>query len=289
MDRYCVIGYPVEHSRSPELHNAAFKAAGLAAQYEAVSVPPEKLGAFMAGFKSSYSGANVTIPHKEKIIPFLDALSETAQRIGAVNTIVNESGSLIGYNTDCSGALGALAEAMGRASDDPAAVFGGRRALVLGAGGAARALIYGLTRAGAEVTVLNRTPERARRLAEEFGCSWGALDTVPPISDRAEKAGLIINTTSVGMDGETTPAPWLGEYLAASAHTHGKAGAPLPVYVMDSIYTPELTPFLRQAQQAGAEVVFGRRMFLKQAADAFELWTGRPMPEIELNEPPAHL
>lgn len=257
MDYYCVIGFPIKHSLSPRIHNRAFKKFGISARYEAVSVRPEDLGKFMRRFRARYVGANVTIPHKQKVMRFLDGVSVEARKIGAVNAIVNRGGKLIGHNTDCFGAMEALKQNGARRLE-------GKRAVVLGAGGAARAIIYGLKRAGAHVLVLNRTLAHAKKLAKEFRCQSGNLKDFDPA-----KCDILISTTSVGMWPKTSlsPLPNLLKF-----YSKNKLSRP---FVMDIIYRPHITKLLRDAKRAGCQIITGDHMFLAQAAKSFELWTGR--------------
>ncbi|MBI5413845.1 shikimate dehydrogenase [Candidatus Peregrinibacteria bacterium] len=252
---YCVIGYPVKHSLSPKLHNGRFKKLKIKARYFQEEVKPEKLGEFMRGFKEKYSGANVTIPHKEKVMKFLDEVAPEAKKIGAVNVIVNRDGKLVGHNTDVVGAIAAL--------KSDVKIIKGQYAVILGAGGAARAVIYGLKNAGSHVLILNRTVENAEKLAAEFDCKFGALEDFD-----ATNCDILINTTSVGMwpKIEETPLPNLKENLRAANKK--------PV-VMDVIYRPKMTRMLKDAKACGCKVVIGEKMFLAQAAESFKLWVGK--------------
>ena len=260
MLRYCVIGFPIKHSLSPRIHNRAFRALKIAAKYEAAEVAPADLGHFMREFRARYAGANVTIPHKEKIMRYLDEVSAEAQKIEAVNTIVHRRGKLIGYNTDVFGAMGALKKYT---------KLKGKKAVVLGAGGAARAIIYGLKKAGARVKILNRTVSHAQKLARVFGCQYGKLEDFSPTD-----CDVLINTTSVGMWPKMaeTPLPDLLEKIAALSMKRKK---PL---VMDIVYRPRLTKLLRDAKKAGCPIITGDEMFLAQAVQSFKLWTKEKMP-----------
>lgn len=256
---YCVIGHPVAHSLSPKLHNEAFRKRRLPFCYEAVDVSPRNLGHFMKEFRQKYAGANVTIPHKEAVIKYLDRLSPEAESIGAVNTIVNKNGVLIGHNTDVYGALYAL-QKIGRIR------LKGKRVVVLGAGGASRAIVYGLTKAGAKVVILNRTLSNSKKLGHVFGAEYG------PIADFQNHAcDILINTTSVGMWPEVKGTPL--SRLQSVLNMQGKK--PL---VADIIYRPRMTKLLRDAKKAGCKVVTGDHMFRAQAAKSFELWTGLSFP-----------
>lgn len=256
MKHYCVIGFPISHSLSPQLHNSWFKKFKLRADYVAKEVKPGELSFFMKNFVKNFDGANVTIPHKENIIAHLDSISEEARKIGAVNTIAKKGSKLIGYNTDVLGALQAIKVAQVRLK--------GKKALVLGAGGAARAVIYGLSSKGARVFILNRTVSKAKKLAREFKCEVAENDV------DLKSFQLIINTTSVGMKSRETPLPNLKNRL-------GSGAVKRPV-VMDIIYTPLMTKFLKEAKACGCKIITGDKMFRAQAAASFKIWTGQTKP-----------
>ncbi len=246
--RLGILGHPVAHSLSPALHQAALAARGIEGHYDLLDTPPEALPGRVAEVRRGYRGVNVTVPLKAAILPFLDALSPEARAIGAVNTVVNQGGRLLGYNTDAPGFLRSLEEAGVR----------GRRAFLLGAGGAARAVAYALKGAGYAVRVWNRTEARARALAEDFGLE------VAPLSS-AREADLVVNATSVGLeDPAATPIP--AEFL------------PERGFAVDLVYRPRRTRFLREAEARGMVAVEGLGMLLWQGALAFELWTGAPAP-----------
>lgn len=259
-----LLGYPVEHSLSPLMHNAAFAAAGLDLVYLAFAVSPGALPAALAGLRSlGLHGANVTVPHKEKVMDYLDAIDPAAARIGAVNTIVNEGGRLVGYNTDGSGFLRSLTEV----GFDPA----GKRAVILGAGGAARAVAFALAGAGCgELAIANRTPGRALALTaalEGYAHPVKALSLEGmELREWLARADLVVNTTCVGMwprvEAIPLPAGWL------------RAGQ----WVYDLVYNPLETCLLREARRQGCQAVSGLGMLLYQGAEAFTLWTGRPAP-----------
>jgi len=259
-----LLGYPVEHSISPQMHNAALTEAGLDMVYLAFAVTAAGLPAALAGLQAlGFRGANVTVPHKEAVIKHLDVIEPAAARIGAVNTIVNDGDRLIGYNTDADGFLRSLREA----GFDPA----GKTAAIIGAGGAARAVAFALARAGcAGLVVANRTSARAQELADALGgqylyvaaCSLEEQDLRPQLL----KADLVINTTSVGMWPEVNSVPlpiaWLQE---------GQ-------WVYDLVYNPLETRFLSEARNRGCRTVSGLGMLLYQGAAAFTLWTGKTAP-----------
>jgi len=261
-----LIGWPVEHSLSPAMHNSAFAALELNWCYVPLPVPPERLREAVAGLRAlGFMGANVTVPHKEAVMPYLDEVALEAQAIGAVNTIAVRDGNLIGYNTDWRGFLAALSES----GFDPQ----GRRVVVLGAGGAARAVVYALAQAGAQVTVLNRTPTHAQALIQDFSplfpsSSLLSLPLTPQtLEERSAEAHLLVNATPVGMWPEVDESLW-------------PEGLPFPGHltVFDLVYNPRQTKLLQQARRAGAKVIGGLGMLVHQGAVAFELWTGREAP-----------
>jgi len=234
------------------MHRAAYAALGIDAVYLAFDVPPARLAEAILGARAlGIRQLSVSIPHKESVIPFLDAVDETARRIGAVNTIVREGERLVGHNTDWIGAVRALERERSLA---------GARAVVLGAGGAARGVVFGLLERGAHVVVLNRTPERAVALARALGAAGGGS-----LEDLArQEFDVLVNTTSVGLRSDESPAP-------ASA-------IPSRALVMDAVYEPERTRLLRDAEARGARTLCGKWMLVLQAAEQLRLWTGRDAP-----------
>jgi shikimate dehydrogenase len=255
-----LIGYPVEHSLSPAMHNSAFAALSLNWCYVPLPVPPERLGEAVAGLRAlGLAGVNVTVPHKEAVMSYLDEVTPAAQAIGAVNTIVVRKG-LIGHNTDWQGFLTALSEG----GFDPQ----GKRAVVLGAGGAARAVVHALARAGAQVTVLNRTLARAQALIQDFSPLFPALPlTLQTLEEQTAGAHLLVNATPVGMWPQVDQSIW-PEDLPFPGH----------LTVFDLVYNPRQTKLLRQAEAVGAKVIGGLGMLVHQGAAAFELWTGEKAP-----------
>jgi shikimate dehydrogenase len=269
-----IIGDPVAHSLSPRMHTAAFEAAGLDWRYVAFRVPPPRLEDAVRGIRAlGLAGVNVTIPHKETVIPFLDGVEPTARVAGAVNTIRLEDGVLFGYNTDAPGLLDALTE-------DGGAALAAARCLILGAGGAGRSAAFAL--AGAQVksiTVLNRTPSRAQDVAASVAhaapaCALtaGPLDAAT-VARAAEDADVIIQATSAtlsaAMGGGGGRAAWL------------QALKPIlrqGMTVLDMVYTPRRTELLAAAADAGATVVDGVSLLVHQGARSFQLWTGLPAP-----------
>lgn len=252
---YGVIANPVAHSMSPAIHNAAFAERGLDAVYLPFRV--DDPADFIPPFRSlPVSGYSVTIPHKEAVIPLLDEVQPLAGSIGAVNTIVERDGRLHGSNTDWSAALRAVESALAEGES-----LKGRRVLMLGAGGAARAIAFGLVERGCRLVIANRTVSRGERLARELGCQSLGLDRAADVPH-----DVLVNATSVGMhpNVDATPFP--------------RGGLRPGAIVFDSVYNPIETRLLREARGAGCTVVNGLEMFVNQAVEQFELWTGRPAP-----------
>jgi shikimate dehydrogenase len=248
---YGVMGDPVAHSLSPLMHNAAFGQTGVDGVYVAFHVT-DLVGA-VAGVRAlNVSGCSVTIPHKIAIMDLLDEVEPAARRIGAVNTIVNDAGRLIGFNSDSPGAMAALLE------KTPVA---GRHTAVIGAGGAARAVAYGIKHHGGRLTIVNRSPEKGRRLAGEMGGEFIGLDDFT-----GDRVDILVNTTAVGMTPETDCMPVTQSCLRPA------------MTVMDIVYNPLDTLLLRTARQIGCRVVDGVAMFVHQGAIQFERWTGKTPP-----------
>lgn len=247
-----VILHPAGHTRSPAMHNAAFAELGIDAAYLAFDVRPEQLSAAIAGARAlGVRQLAVSLPHKLAVMEHLDAVDEVARKIGAVNTVTRVGEELQGTNTDWTGA----ARALERETE-----LAGKRAVVLGAGGAARAIVYGLVEGGATVTVLNRTVSKATQLASDLGAHGsGAL------SDLADlEHDVLVNASTAGLGGSESP-------VAPAALRKGAV-------VMDAVYEPELTTLLRDAQQAGARTVGGKWMLVYQAAEQLAIWTKREAP-----------
>ena len=244
---YGVIGKPVRHSLGPVMHNAAFSALGINAVYLAFET--EDIGPSIGGLAAlGIGGLSVTIPFKSAVIPFLDEMDPLAARIGAVNTIVNSKRRLRGYNTDATGAVRALEEKM---------ALTGLRAMIIGAGGAARAIGFSLKEKGVAVSIVNRSPQRGIFLARELDCPYLPLDGIGET-----KVDLLVQTTPVGM------FPQLGESPVPESIFHKD------LTVMDIVYNPRETAFLKMARSAGAATIDGLGMFVHQGAEQFRLWTG---------------
>jgi shikimate dehydrogenase len=262
MKRAGIIGHPVAHSLSPVFQGAAFAACGLDVIYERWDTPLETLGVRVASVRwPEVLGANVTVPHKEAVLPFIDELGGLSARIGAVNTLVNREGRLFGFNTDGPGFVAALRNEIGY---DCA----GRSFLLLGAGGAARGIAFALLDArAASVTIQNRSLDRAQRLARDLDGVGGTVGVLTP-ADPWGTYHAVVNTTSVGMHGGPDPA-------GVPVPLDQLGGAPL---VVDIVYAPEVTPLLRDASARGLKTFGGLPMLVYQGALAFELWTGVTAP-----------
>ena len=241
--------HPAGHTRSPAMHNAAFDALGLDAVYLAFDVIPGDLGAAIAGARAlGVRQLAISIPHKQVVIAHLDRLDDTARAIGAVNTVTRVGSELVGSNTDWLGIARAL---------EREARLAGKLAVVLGAGGTARAALYALRQRGARAIVLNRTPGKAEALAADFGAERaGALEELAAIPH-----DVLINATSVGQRSEASP-------VAADALRAGSV-------VLDAVYDPLETRLLRDARVRGAKPVSGKWMLVEQAREQLRLWTQR--------------
>lgn len=264
-----IIGYPIFHSLSPVMYDAAFQAMGLDARFEAWSTPPAEVPAALQRLRSpEMLGMSVTIPHKEAVIPLLDDLEPTARAIGAVNCIAKADGRLIGHNTDRYGYRQALRDA----GCDPA----GMRVLVLGAGGAAHAVAYALMEAGAaRLTIAGRTPARVEATVRHLRAVAPGPTAIEGVgwwdegfARACAEAQLIVNCTPIGM-----------------AHTATEGESPLGreqvrsgVWVSDIVYTPQETALLRLARAAGARTIGGLGMLVHQGVECVRLWTGRAAP-----------
>jgi shikimate dehydrogenase len=254
---YGIIGNPVRHSLSPVMHNAGFAELGMNRAYVPLEVKEVQEG--LAGLRAlGFRGVSVTVPHKEAVIPFLDEIDPVAEKIGAVNTLVFQTGqdgqiSLRGLNTDWLGANAALAEKVNLQES---------RVLLIGAGGSAKAVGFGLIEAGAEVIIANRTAASGKALADLLGCSFVALEEVTSVS-----ADVLINTTSVGMEpdneGIVVPPSLLSRFSV----------------VMDIVYAPLETRLLREAKAAGCQTIDGLVMLLYQGIAQFEIWTEEKAPQ----------
>ena len=274
--RLGIIGYPLGHSMSPVMFRAAFEEYGLDVTYDAWEVAPENLGDFLKevrGSEGEILGFNATVPHKESVMAAMDEVSEEAQRAGAVNTVGNDDGRLVGYNTDGTGFVRALKEEAGFD-------FDGSRALIIGAGGAARGVVMVLSGEGvADFTIANRTRERAVRLADGLTrCFGGGIRAISLESEAfrraAQSSDLIVQCTTMGM----LYSP------AAEASPLAAADISADAVVYDLVYNPPETPLMREAVRAGARVYGGLSMLVYQGAVGFETWMGRPAPVAAMFE-----
>ncbi|WP_342570704.1 shikimate dehydrogenase [Paenibacillus sp. FSL R5-0749] len=259
-----VMGDPIAHSKSPAMHNAALLAAGVNGIYMPLHVLPDQLEAAVRGIVAlGYRGVNVTIPHKEQVMQYLDVIDESARLIGAVNTIVNEGGTLTGYNTDGIGYVRSLKE-------EAVPELAGKRIAVLGAGGAARGVIYALALEKPEhIHILNRTADRAIALASDLrghGLREISGSGMEEVANVLATADIVINTTSAGMHPHVDDVP-----VDPSLIREGAA-------VSDLIYNPLETRLLRESRMRGCTVHGGLGMFVYQGAVAFEHWLGIPAP-----------
>ena len=258
-----MIGCPVKHSVSSVMQNAAFSALGIDALYCSFNVERDNLGDAVGGITAlGMAGFNVTIPHKESIIPFLDSIEKNAAAIGAVNTVKNVEGRLIGYNTDGRAAVKSLANA---------ADLDGSRVLVLGAGGASRALCHALLDEGVEsIHLANRSLKRAERLCGELRKAGGSCTPLGlskrELAKSAKEVSVVVNCTSVGLTPKVDETPFFGELFRRD------------MVVMDMVYNPLETKFLRDALDANATTIAGVEMLVWQGALAFEIWTEKKAP-----------
>ena len=267
-----LIGHPVAHSKSPQMQNAAFAHAGLHSwRYETWDTPAEQVPTRMRLLAESndIAGCNVTIPHKQAVMPYLNAVNEHARAIGAVNTIFKRGYYLLGHNTDWTGFLADL-------KFHDVTVNDATHALVLGAGGSARAIVYALVSQGASVLICNRTPDRARELLDgisnspylheiEERCSVVLTPADPACAD----VNLVVNCTSAGMWPNDDDSPWPADLPYPARAT-----------LYDLIYKPRTTRLMQHAEAVGARVIGGIGMLAEQGAAAFELWTGVPAANV---------
>ncbi len=255
---YAVIGDPIAHSLSPEMHNAGYDALGIDAEYQRFHVEPRHLAGAVEGLCAlGFSGWNVTLPHKETIISFLDTLTPEARRAGAVNTVKILEGQRIGHNTDGAGFIRSVEGSMNG--------FKGKKAVLLGAGGAAKGIALALAEQGMQVHILNRTPEKAEALVQVIQREGGTAtsgDFAP--GDWLDEVNLLVQTTSVGLRGE--PFPFSLQGISEQA------------LVVDIIFNPSQTAFLQDSMKQGCRTLNGLGMLLYQGALAWEFWLGGQAP-----------
>jgi len=264
-----VVANPIKHSISPFIHNSAFEATNTNGVYLAWEIDATELAETVANIRRyQMYGINLSMPYKEQVIPYLDQLSEEACLIGAVNTVVNREGTLIGYNTDGKGFFKSL----------PSFKISGKRMVLLGAGGAAKAILAQAILDGvSQISVFVRSSsiEKTRPYLKKIQNATGfrvdlfALEDVQDLQDSITQADLLVNATSVGMDGSSQPIPT-------------SIVLPEKLLVADVIYQPFETPFLKWARKQGNQSINGLGMLLYQAAEAFQLWTGKEMPTDQI-------
>ena len=248
---YCVIGDPIAHSLSPAIHNAAFKEVGYNGAYLAFNV--KDVASAIAGIKGlGIKGASVTIPHKLAVMEFLDNIDDKALKIGAVNTIVNKNGALHGYNTDCLGATSALLEKT---------AIKEKQVVLAGAGGAARAIAFGILAEGGDLTIINILEDEGKALAQDLGVNYYPLEHFKNLD-----CDILINATPLGM------TPNIHEMAVEAEHLNKN------MTVMDIVYNPLRTRLLREAEAIGCNTVDGVSMFVYQGVAQFEMWTDLKAP-----------
>ena len=263
MDQYGILAHPAKHSLSPVMHNAAFKELGVDAQYGVFDIPEHELSDFVEWVKHEpIQGLSVSLPHKQMIMHHLHRIDEDAEKIGAVNTVVNRGGHLYGYNTDYIGSVKALEEVLDDGLD-------GKQVVVIGAGGAARAVIYGVMKSGADVLVLNRSKEKAQQIAIEFA---EMFETEIHVGDFGDNVGgdILIHTTSLWtkVDFEVNDLP----YFAFPDFVENFD------LVMDISYPPLVSPLVESCKEAGTQCITADRMLLHQAVEQFQIWIEKEAP-----------
>ena len=252
---YGIIGNPIGHSLSPHIHNAAFRSLGINAVYVPFKVEGDVCNFIDACRGIPVHGYSVTIPHKQGVLAAIEEADSASREIGAVNTIVNRKGRLAGSNTDWTAAISAIESAL------PEGGLAGKRVALIGAGGTARAIAFGLKAKGAATTIYNRTSDRAEKLAGEAGCEWRPMDDIGWVD-----ADVIVNSTSLGM------------YPAVDATPVPRSALKPHMAVFDAVYNPVWTRLLCDADEAGCRTVSGLHMFVNQAALQFKVWTGLEAP-----------
>ena len=264
---YGLIGDPIDHSVSPTIQNAAFRSARLDAVYLAFPVGKSRLKSAILGLKAlGIRGFNVTTPHKTAMLRYLEKVDTKAAEIGSINTVKNDSGSLIGFNTDGSGAITAMQRA--------GLSLNGQAMLLLGAGGAARAIAYSMGGSGCSVTLMSRTASHAKLLAKSLRIRFGTKAESVPLSRKSlrecvSQADIILNASSMGMDAKNNPP--IDRSWIRSDH-----------WVFDIVYRPVQTKLLQIAKARGARTINGLEMLLNQGASSFTIWTGRNAPTVAM-------
>ena len=263
-----IIGHPVEHSLSPLMHNVAFQTLGMHYLYASYDIEPANLQDAVHDMKKhEFAGFNVTIPHKEAVIGFLDDLDFESKSVGAVNTVAVQNGRLVGYNTDVFGILKSL--------EPHKETLEGKKVLVIGSGGAARAVLYALTKyfRPSEITVAARSGEKAKSMVKSLKIANARVAGFALEPRTSGEFSLLVNATPIGMFPESDASPLPESY---NVHDHQ--------IVFDLIYRPLETKLLQRAREAGAKTISGLEMFIHQGAKAFEIWTGENMPLDEVRK-----
>ena len=270
--QYGILAYPAKHSLSPAVQNAAFSHLGIDAQFGIFEIQENELPAFMEQVRNDpISGMSVSSPHKEVIMNYMNEVNEDAKKIGAVNTVVNRGGFLYGYNTDFIGAVKALIDVLESLKD--------KKFVVIGAGGAARAVVYGILKEGGIVEIYNRTSGKAKELADYFGKMFGADIKSGDLGEMLSATGdALIQTTSIWI---TKPGSSVEDLFPRDFVKNFKV-------VMDMVHKPLITPVLAAASYYGISIICCDKMFLYQAFEQFKLWTGKEPPrevmEVELKK-----
>ncbi len=248
---YGVMGDPISHSLSPAMHNAAFGNIGYNGVY--LAFPVKDVKSAIAGVRAlNVKGVSVTIPHKISVMEYLDEIDEQALKIGALNTIVNKDGHLYGYNSDCLGAINALLDKT---------EIKDKKVVIAGAGGAARAIAFGILAEGGDLTILNQIKEEGEALAADLGVNYLPLDEY-----HKTESQIFINATPLGMTPNTDSMPVGSDYITSD------------MTVMDIVYNPLKTKLLKEAESKGCNIVDGVAMFVNQGVSQFEAWTGEKAP-----------
>lgn len=254
-----IIGDPVEHSLSPAMHNKAYQKQGLDFVFIGAKVTNQDLPKAIDGIRSlGIRGTSVTIPHKVEVMQYLDKVDDRAQKIGAINTIVNDNGYLTGYNTDYLGTVTPLEEMLNKAGKQ----LKDQKVVLLGAGGAARAMAFGVLSREASLTICNRTLSKAEALAQELGCKAAELDATELI----KQADIIINSTSLGMGEQVELSPISQELISSEQ------------IIFDAVYIPYETKLIKDAKAKGAKVIHGIDMLLYQGIAQYRLYTRQDAP-----------
>lgn len=275
MKKYGILAYPAKHSLSPVMHNAAFSALKIDAEYGFFEIPPQELESFVLKSRTEISGFSVSVPYKRDVVKFLDFVDEDASKIGAVNTVVNKNGKLYGYNTDFLGAITALKEVCGP--------LNGKNCVVAGAGGAGRAISYGLLREGANVYVEDKMKDKAYEIAKEFSEIFGGKIYAKDLNPET-KGDIFIHATSAWLnnpDISISDLPFfcdkdfLADFDVVMDISYNNS--------MKNFKDPLKTPLILAAEKLNKKVVTGEKMLLNQAIEQFKLWTGKKPPEEAMN------